>query len=304
MKRIYNIIVFAIFLICSKQEYNIDLSNMSSNSNYNDIMQCTGNEDLSTCTSVSMKSGVYQCCRVRVTTKTYNSYQNYYKPYTTDICSIWVAQQISDKDLKIAEDSFSESAAFLYYAYNIYVPLFELTYTCKSKIYTFNYQMKDYTSEEIAILKDENYCLRLYYEGLSQLGYVSSYITKTSRTSITKNDCMNAKMLPNSDNYCSYASFTFKLSDQTTKKLSTCLFTSSATFSNKNLDKRLEEDFSKFKMSGFGDNDVAITSFNVEITNKKGQVLKYDSLTKTLTGNSKIIKISKIFLLSLIFILL
>lgn len=116
---------------------------------------------------------------------------------------------------------------------------------------------------------------------------------------------MNAIMLPNSDNYCSYASFTFKLSDQTTKRLTTCLFTSSATFSSKNLDKRLEEDFSQFTMSSLGDSNAAITSFDVEITNKKGEVLKYDSLTKTLTGNnSKIVKISKIFLLSLLFILL
>lgn len=110
-------------------------------------------------------------------------------------------------------------------------------------------------------------------------------------------------MLPNSDNYCSYASFTFKLSDQTTKKLSTCLFTSSTTFSSKSLDKHLQEDFSKFTFSSFGESDATITSFNVEITNKKGQVLKYDSLTQTLT-NSKFTKISKIFLLSLIFILL
>ena len=145
----------------------------------------------------------------------------------------------------------------------------------------------------------------LYYEGLSQLGFISSTITgKTSRTTITKDDCMNAKMLPNSDNYCSYASFTFKLSDQTTHKLSTCLFTSTATFSSKSLDKRLEEDFSQFTMSSFGDSGESITSFDVEITNKNGQVLKYNSLSKTLTENSKIIKLSKIILLSLIFILL
>lgn len=304
MKRIYNILVFAIFILNSKQQYNIDLSNTSGNSIYNDIMECTDNEDLNTCTSVSMKSNVYQCCRVQVTTKNYISYQDTYRSFTTDICSVWLAQQISDNELEIAEKSFSESAAFLKYAYNIYVPLFSMKYSCKSKTYTFNYELESYTNEEIEILKDKNYCLRLYYEGLSQLGFVSSTITgTTSPRTITKSDCMNAKMLPNSDNYCSYAAFTFKLSDQTTHKLSTCLFTSSTTFSSKNLDKRLEEDFSQFTLYGFGDNDETITSFNVEITNKKGEVLKYDSLTKTLT-NSKIIKISKIFLLSLIFILL
>ena len=272
MKRIYNIIVFVIILICSKQQYNIDLSNTATNSYYNDIMQCTGNEDLSTCASVSMKSGIYQCCRVKVTTKTYYYYDNYYKPITTDLCSVWVTQQISDKDLKIAEESFSESAAFLKYAYNIYVPLFEMTYTCKQKIYTFNYEMKSYSNEEIKILKDENYCLRLYYEGLSQLGYVSSSITKTtSKRTITKDNCMNAKMLPNSDNYCSYASFTFKLSDQTTHKLSTCIFTSSATFSSKNLDKRLEEDFAKFTMSDFGVEMLQLLHLMLRLLTKKAK---------------------------------
>lgn len=59
MNRIYNIVVFAIILICSKQQYNVDLSSISKDPNYNDIIRCTQNEDLNTCTSVSMKGSLY-----------------------------------------------------------------------------------------------------------------------------------------------------------------------------------------------------------------------------------------------------
>jgi hypothetical protein len=45
MKRIYNIVGFSLILIYTKQHYIIDLSNMSSNSLYNDIMEYTANEN-------------------------------------------------------------------------------------------------------------------------------------------------------------------------------------------------------------------------------------------------------------------
>lgn len=155
MQRI-NLVIIAIILIGSKEQYNIDLSNTGSNSYLNEIMKCTGNENLNTCTSVSMSSGVYQCCRVKVTTKTYYSYENDYNSFTTDICSVWLAQQITDKELQIAEDSFSESAAFLKYAYDIYVPLFSMTYSCKSKTYTFNYNMKIILMKRYLFLEMKN----------------------------------------------------------------------------------------------------------------------------------------------------
>ena len=174
----------------------------------------------------------------------------------------------------------------------------KMTYTCPKKTYNLNYERGSYTEEEIAIIKDKDYCQRLYYEGLYELGYIAGFIGDEHRT-ITKNDCMNAKMLPKSKSTCAYASFTFKFSDMTTKKISTCLFVSSATFQTKSLDQALETDFGQFSYTTFGDGQI-VQSFEVEITNKNGNVLKYDSLTKTVVSKSNYLGNSLLFLLSLL----
>ena len=96
---------------------------------------------------------------------------------------------------------------------------------------------------------------------------------------------MNAKMLPNSQNTCAYAAFTFKLSDQTTKKVSTCLFMSKNSIETNSIDKRLEDDFSEYKLTDF-DDGATITSFEIEIESKDNKKLSYNSLTKILATNN------------------
>lgn len=85
---------------------------------------------------------------------------------------------------------------------------------------------------------------------------------------------MKGKTLPSSGNSCAYASFNFKINDGTTKNIATCVLVSSAFYESKSIDKLLEEDFAKFSSL----DGEEITSFDVEITNKDGNVLKYDSL--------------------------
>ena len=76
----------------------------------------------------------------------------------------------------------------------------------------------------------------------------------------------------------------------------------SASYESKTLDKLLEEDFAKFT---YLDGE-AISSFDVEITNKNGKVLKYDSLTKTVViqNSSEKIKKSLLILFSVLITLL
>ena len=152
----------------------------------------------------------------------------------------------------------------------------------------------------MAIIKDENYCLRLYYEGLHELIYVSSIIENNART-ITRDMCMNGKTLPRTKNSCVNASFTFKLDDGTTEKFTTCMLVSTASYETKNLDKILEDDFAKFQNI----DGQSIESFEVEITNKDGNTLKYDSLTQTLTGDNSSNYLGKsLLLLFSIFVIL
>ena len=59
MNKIFTLCIIVFSIKLSTQQYNVDLSKLESNSMFTDIMNCMDNEDLSTCTSVKMTSGVY-----------------------------------------------------------------------------------------------------------------------------------------------------------------------------------------------------------------------------------------------------
>ena len=140
-------------------------------------MNCANHEDVSTCPSVTMKSGYYQCCRFHMSIQYYDYDSGRYEsPKGHDICNVWVAFDYSDEQIESMQKSYQEAVTFLTLNYKYYIPIIQNTYTCPKKTFTFNYGKGSFTDEEIAIMKDENYCLRLYYEGLYQLGYISNII--------------------------------------------------------------------------------------------------------------------------------
>jgi len=305
MNRIFLIYLLTLLISFSSQQYDFDPSQLEGNSLYIDIMNCAKHEEVSTCSSVAMKSGYYQCCRFHTSTQIYDyDSRRYESPEIEDICNVWVAFDYTDEQIESIQKSYQEAYTFLTLNYEYYIPKIQMTYTCPKKTVTFNYGEGSFTDEEIAIMKDENYCLRLYYEGLYELGYVTGIIGDNSERTITKDICMKGKTLPNSGNSCAYASFNFKIEDGTTKNIATCVLVSSASYESKSLDKLLEKDFAKFSSLDGED----ITSFNVEITNKEGNVLKYDSLTKTVTAqeqnSSKKLEKSLLILFSLLITLL
>ena len=304
MTRIFLIHLLALLIPFSTQQYDFDFSQLEGNSLYTDIMNCANHEDLSTCPDVAMKSGYYQCCRFHTSIQVYNSYYRRYEDSVSqDICNVWVAFDYSDEQIESMQKSYQEAVTFLTLNYKYYIPIIQNTYTCPKKTFTFNYRKGSFTDEEIAIMKDENYCLRLYYEGLYQLGYISNIIEDSSDRTITKDICMKGRTLPSSGNSCAYASFHFKFSDGTTENIATCVLVSSASYESKSLDKLLENDFAKFSSL----DGEAINSFDVEITNKDGNVLKYDSLTKTVVteqNSSEKLEKSLLILFSLLIILL
>ena len=298
MNQRLSLTIIAVLFAFSFQQYDIDLSKYTEGSVGADVMNCINNKDTSTCSQVPMKSGIYQCCRTRISSFYYNSYQN---GWIYDMCNIWISQDFTQDQIESMQGSYQEAITFFSIVYNLHIPYFKIEYTCPKNSYTLNYGQGSFTQEEIDIIKSENYCLRLYYEGLYQLGYVSDFV-KNERT-ITKDICMNGLTLPNSKNSCGYASFNFKLADGTTKTVSTCMMLSSAFYETKNLDKLLEEDFKQFNSFG----DESIVSFDVEMTNKDGKVLSYDSLTGGVTepkNDAKYLYKSLLLLFSLLISLL
>jgi hypothetical protein len=249
-----------------------------------------------------MTSGVYQCCRVQTTIQYYDG-SSYSGGTSRDFCSAWVSFDYTDAQIEEVQRSYQEANTFLSLIYGYHIPKIKMTFICPKKTVTFNYGEGSFTDEEKAIMRDENYCLRLYYEGLYLLDYAHTIVGSNSKT-ITKDMCMNGKTLPSSGNSCAYASFNFKLSGGTTKKISTCVLVSSTAYESKSLDKLLEEDFAKFtKLDG-----EHVSSFDAEIANKNGNVLKYDSLTKTVTtentdNNARRLGESLLILYSLLLIL-
>jgi len=279
MNKLFLGYTFLLLFAFTFQQYDVDLSKLGNNAIFTDLNNCISHEDETTCSTVSMTSGVYQCCRVQTTIQTYNTYYgSYYSGTPTDFCSAWVSFDYTDAQIKEVQRSYQEANTFLSLIYGYHIPKIKMTFICPKKTVTFNYGEGSFTDEEKAIMRDENYCLRLYYEGLYLLDYAHTIVGSNSKT-ITKDMCMNGKTLPSSGNSCAYASFNFKLSGGTTKKISTCVLVSSTAYESKSLDKLLEEDFAKFtKLDG-----EHVSSFDAEIANKNGNVLKYDSLTKTVT---------------------
>jgi len=101
-----------------------------------------------------------------------------------------------------------------------------------------------------------------------------------AKKTIIQNDCFNAVLTPTAENIasCAYASFTFKLVDGSTYPINTCLYISKSAFNTKELDKHLESYFQGYNNI----NDVPIQSYNIEISNKNGGKLSYDSQTRSL----------------------
>ena len=72
MNRIFLIYLLTLLISFSSQQYDFDPSQLEGNSLYIDIMNCASHEDVSSCPSVTMKSGYYQCCTFSMKTQFYD----------------------------------------------------------------------------------------------------------------------------------------------------------------------------------------------------------------------------------------
>jgi len=156
------------------------------------------------------------------------------------------------------------------------------TYDCPSQQYSVLYNYWGFTDEEKEIFKKDNFCLRLFYEGLYELNMLPN--VNLEQKTITKEDCSNAAMLPSSKEIenCGFASLDYLLSDGSTKHFTTCIYISKYSFNTKKLDPYLQYMFSSWNKIDGKD----VSSFKIDISDADGRSLKYDSRTQTLTSDS------------------
>lgn len=290
--------IFFLLLISTYQQ----TSNSQLN---NDMAKCMASAT-SQCTSVSLSSKDLECCQI---------FTDYYgNSYISDadfsMCMIFPKQKMTEEQIKSAQLIYHEAYGFSFtmVGSNIdpseFAISFIQSYKCPSQQFSIKYEAGTYTNEEKEIFKKDNYCLRLYYQGLDELGLLGGAFNLGKKT-ITKSDCQNAELLPASKNIatCAYASFDFKLSDGSTKHLNTCLYISKSSFDTKTLDQHLESSFDSYNSFG----GMTITSYEVEITDKNGKGLKYDSKLKTLTSSNnkgELIRISSLIAIIIMIYLL
>ena len=287
--------IFVPIVIFSTQQ-DIDIDMTRKNPIVADTYNCMEHEDTNTCPSVKMESGIYQCCKVSSTTFS----------LSRSICSLWMIQEVTDEQIKDIEESIKEIYAFIG-AYSGYgMPSMTVNYNCAQKSFNIKYEKGTYSENEMSIIKDENYCLRLYYDGLYDLGFSLEFTNK--KRTISKEDCKNAKTLPNSKNTCAYASFNFILDDNTNQKISTCLYISKLSLETQNLDNYMKSQFDNLATATFGDG-ANVDSFEVDILDKDGKSFKYDSETGVIIQSSDVnksenLKKSTLLLFGLLFLLL
>ena len=117
--------LLALLISFSSQRYDIDLnpSQTGGNSAYEDLMNCLTHDTISTCTSVPMKSGIYQCCKCHTYIQIYDyDSEKYVDDITQDMCSVWVAFDLSDEQIESMQKSYQEAVTFLTLNYDFFIP--------------------------------------------------------------------------------------------------------------------------------------------------------------------------------------
>ena len=162
MNQRLSLTIIAVLFAFSFQQYDIDLSKYTEGSVGADVMNCINNKDTSTCSQVPMKSGIYQCCRTRISIKYYSSYYNSYQNGGIhDMCNIWISQDFTQDQIESMQGSYQEALTFFSIVYNLHIPDYKIEYTCPKNSYTLNYGQGSFTQEEIDIIKSENYWMEL-----------------------------------------------------------------------------------------------------------------------------------------------
>lgn len=194
-------IIFLLLIVFTRQQFN------------NDFINCM-NADSDQCKSVSISNNYLECCKIF--TDYYGSGNSYLDNSDYSMCFLYTTTKITQDEIQQAQSVFRETMGFIYTMigtsyYNSFS--FKQTYDCPSQTFAIDYNVGTYTNAEKEIFNKDNYCLRLYYQGLADMELIPSGTLNLAKKSITKEDCSNAVIFPSSENFatCAYASYDFKL---------------------------------------------------------------------------------------------
>lgn len=234
------------------------------------------------CSSLDCYSSSENCKSISISEK--NSECCEYKQTNYPSCTVFTKYKMTQFEINSTEITFKDYYSFsIFNLVSVSLHSYIAEYDCPSQLISFNYS-PDFivTEEQTEFFGKDNYCLRLYYEGLFGMDLYPERFEKEGyeKKLIQKSDCDNAILVQSSEEYetCAYASYKFKLKNGADKTLNTCLLISKAAFTIKtiNLDPAL---FMEFLLYSKVDGEF-IENFEIEITDKNNNKLLYDHLKK------------------------
>ena len=264
-KTSFGVIIIMLFIQIYTQ--TLDLDSLTE-----DIKLCQAHQDKTSCKSVQLNSGYYQCCKMTTSVSS----------FSVSLCSAQITPISEYKRLMEMESTkaiFKESFGIVKYGYGYSQGInadsikSTLTYDCADGQVTTELGYDTYTEEEIDILESDEHCLDY------TLGY---------RTFSSKQECYDSLLLPSSINVglsCGYYKYSIKYSDGSTYEIESCGIFNKDLLGQKSLDQQSKDSFKSFVNTN-KDGDKIVLSYEVSLSNKEGQYLVYDSASDRITSSS------------------
>ena len=258
------LIIIILFIQISSQD--LDLDELIKDSNL-----CTQHKDTTSCSSVQLHSGYYQCCKTNITVAGMSI--SSCGPQMTPI-----SEYTRVMEMPSIKAIYKESFGIAKYhndneVINPNNIKMTTTYECPDGQVTTKFGYDTYTDEEIDILQSDEHCL----------DYMFNY-----REFSSKQECYDSLLLPSSISAglsCGYFKYTIKYSDSSTYEIESCGIFNKDLLGQKSLDDQSKNGFKSFVKSNKEGGKVVL-SYEVSLSNKEGQYLVYDSSVDRITSSS------------------
>jgi len=262
-----SISIIIIMLLIQIFSQNLDINALSE-----DNKLCMQHTDKTSCSSVQLKSGYYQCCKL----------SSYFAGFSDSICSPQITPISEFKrimEMASTKAIYKESFGIVKYRIEYGQGVdpdsikFTMTYDCVDGKVTTKFGYDTYTEEEIDIFQSDEHCLDY------TLGY---------RSFSSKQECYNSLLLPSSTKVgltCGYYKYSIKYSDGSNYEIESCGIFNKDLLGQKSLDEKSKESFKSFVNTN-KENGKIVLSYEVSLSNKEGQYLVYDSAVDGITSSS------------------